>query len=295
MVPLLRGPTGILASCVLILSGCRTLDPAGVESFSSGISATKAQSELAFSAIAKVTREDSIDFAANQPTLKADNLVTVPSTGAVEAWDDLFSILEKYGQHLSALTSANSAKDVENSLGMLAKQFNATSATFKQVNFIATSPQISAKLAASFDEVARLLVQTRAQAVARKIAADTDLPMMAVFHGLADGIGATRKEGLRRFVAAHWAERRGVKQVAFLEAKTDLGRRRITQEFSELLDKEETQDHVLDSLRRSLLALASAHHAIAQGHTMGLRDAIDTISIELKHARDLRDQLKAKL
>ena len=237
---------------------------------------------------------ENLIFAASQPTLIAANLVSVPSAEAAAAWDDLFSVLEKYGQHLSALTGADSTRGTENSILALARQFNDTADKLKHERLISKSPEISANLATGFTEVARLILRAHAQAEARKILLNTDSTMAGVFTGLAEAIGATSKDGLRHLISAHWDQRKVEKQGAFLSANP-AERRRLTLEFSELLDAREIQDLALTALRRSILALADAHHAVARGREVSLGEAVGVITLELKHARELQNQLKTKL
>jgi hypothetical protein len=61
-------------------------------------------------------------------------------------------------------------------------------------------------------------------------------------------------------------------------------------EYIKLLSKRDAQDELLAGLRGTYLALADAHTALAAGRQADLAGAIDFVTAELKHARDLRDQ-----
>ena len=286
-------PTVFLGCSLLWTAGCRTLDSGGVQAFASGVTAAKIQTQLTFSSLAKMTREDSVDFAATQPILKATNLVSVPSTEAAAAWEDLFSVLEKYGQHLASLSAANATKSTEDSLGSLAHQFKETAGNLEREGLITGSSKNSVNLATGFSEVAGLLLRAQTQVQARRLFRDTDAAIAIIFTGLAEAIGATSKEGLRHLIYAHSDQRKAEKQLVFLGAKP-AERRRVTQEFSDLLTVRETQDLALASLRRSFLALVEAHHALAQGQPFDARNANDVLESELKHAREFQAAVIAK-
>jgi hypothetical protein len=66
-------------------------------------------------------------------------------------------------------------------------------------------------------------------------------------------------------------------------------------DFIDLLKKRDAQDELLAALRRSYLALAEAHTALAKGRATDLGSAIDIVAAELKRARDLQDQFTKTL
>ena len=288
-----HGPS-LLSGLLLLGTGCRSLDSGGIQDFAAGLTAAKTQTKTTFATVAKLTREDSIDFAAAQPTLKAVNLVSVPSPEAMEAWEAVFGTLERYGQHLSALSGKELTAGLEASLGSLAQRFNETGVKLKADGWLTASPQVSASLATGFSEAARLLVRARTEKRVRQVLHDTDPAMAQIFSGLADALGATSKEGLRQLVAAHAHQNQGEKQAAFLGA-SPTERRRLTVAFAEILATEETQDAALASLRRSLLALSEAHHALALGQPASVRALVEIVATELKHVRELQSGLKSKL
>jgi hypothetical protein len=282
---------GLLAAGLMLFSaGCTTVDHGGAQAFSTGVTAARAQTKTAFDAIAELTRDGAIDYAAAQEHLTEDALVEVPNAAAVAAWNAALDPIEAYAQDLSSLTSADSAKDVENSLGSLAAQFNATSADLRGASG-GGGGQVTAGQAAAFTEMASALLRAHAQKEAMKVAAQTDPEVRRVFTALAEAIGADDTgPGLRSTVRANWDLQAGALKAEFLRAETPDRRRPVVREYIKLLSKRDAQDELLAGLRGTYLALADAHTALAAGRQADLAGAIDFVSAELKHARDLRDQ-----
>jgi hypothetical protein len=286
-----------LAACLLapglllFAAGCTTVDHGGAQAFSTGVTAARAQTKTAFDTIVELTRDGAIDYAAKQEHLTEDSLVEVPNAAAVAAWNAALDPLEAYAKDLSSLTSADSAKAVENSLGTLAAQFKATSADLRNNPNGGDAEQITAGQASAFAEMAGALLRAHAQKQAMKVAAQTDPEVRRVFTALADAIGKdSTAPGLRATVRANWDQRAGAMKVEFLRAGTPEGRRPVVRDYIGLLKKRDAQDELLADLRGTYLALADAHTALAMGRPADLGSAIDFVAGELKHARDLRNQ-----
>lgn len=289
--PSSRLAAGLLAAgLMLFAAGCSTVDHGGAQAFSTGVTAARSQTRTAFDAIVELTRDGAIDYAAAQEHLTEDSLVEVPSGAAIAAWNAALDPVEAYAEDLSSLTSADSAKAVENSLGGLAAQFNATSADLR-ANAGGGGGQISAGQAAAFTEMASALLRAHAQKQAMRVAAQTDPEVRRVFTVLADAIGGDNTgPGLRSTVRANWDQRASALKVEFLRAGTPERRRPVVREFIELMRKRDAQDEMLADLRSTYLALADAHSALAMGRPADIAGAINFVTAELKHTRDLRDQ-----
>jgi hypothetical protein len=281
----------IFLAIMMLVAGCKTIEPTGIEVFSTGVTAAKTQTHLSLVTVAQIIREDSIDYAAAKENLSAANLVSTPDAQTIAAWDELFTTLEQYAANLSTLAAAQPTKAFQDSMVTLAEQFRNTSKKLNDENPITKTPQ----LATAFTEAAALIMKWHAQAEARKIAVEVDPQMTRIFTGLAEAVGNTDKDGLRRTVLAHWDLRLAEKQAQFLNTSNLDVRKRITREFADLLDKRDAQDLALASLRRSFLALADAHHAVALGHYVSLCSAVAAVSDELKNTKELHDRFTAKL
>ena len=94
----------------LLLAGCTSLPPAQVESFSTGVSATKNQTTLAFQGVTDLTSQAIIDYAAAQPTLTDTNFMPVLPPDAVAAWGTTFGALQTYSQNLVLLRPLTSRR-----------------------------------------------------------------------------------------------------------------------------------------------------------------------------------------
>ena len=280
---------------LLFTTGCPTIDRAGALSFSTGVTAARAQTKTAFDAVSAMTRDSAVDYAVTQDHLTEEALVAAPNTAAVAAWDEALDPIESYAQHLSSLVSAD-AKSTEDAIGGLAKQFDDTSKNLKDKTNLGDAGQIAAGPASVIAEVVGALERARAQKEAAGVAKVTDPKIRAVFTALADALGTDHATpGLRATVWANWEQRLGADKVAFLRAGTPDKRRLIVKDYVDLLNKRDAQDTVLAALRGTYLKLADAHTALAKGQTADLGAAINYITAELKHARDLQDQFTKTL
>ena len=292
-----RLPASLLALGLLAFTtGCPTLDRGGAQTFSTGVTAARAQTKTTFDAVVGLTRTSSIEYAVKQDKLTEEELVAVPNSEAVAAWNEALDPVESYAQHLASLVTADSAKGVEDSVGKLAAQFNTTSADLKSKTNLGDAGQIAAGPASVFAEVASALLRMHAQKEAVAVAAQTDPEIRKVFTVLADAIGADQTgPGLRATVRANWAQRLAEQQVKFLKAGTPDARRPVVNDYIDLLNKRDAQDELLAALRRTYLTLADAHTALAKGQATDLGSAIDFVKAESKHARDLQDQFTKSL
>ncbi len=285
----------LVALGVAAAAGCRTIPPPGVEAFSTGVTAAKTQTHLALVTIANMSRAASVQFAAQRPTLNATNLVSSPDPEIIASWDRIFSPIERYSQQLASLVSPDAAKEFTESAVGLAAQFRETSDKLKKESLLATAPEISPQLATAFTKVGEAILRMRAQAEAKRIAAATDPEVQKIFVTLADVIGDAQTKHLRGSVRAHWQNLEAPLQSQFLRTTDPNEKRQIVQRFADLLEKQDEQDLSLDSLRRSLLALADAHHALAQGQAGSLRSAVGIVGEELARTKALYDEFKSKL
>src|SRR5262249_46376188 len=125
---------------ILLLAGCRSLPPANVESFSSGVAAARNQTTLAFQAVTDFTSDSIVSYAAAQATLTDSNFVPVLPPESIAIWDTTFVGLQKYSQSLVLLTSPNLTKDYEDSIVSLATQVKHTGDDLKTQGLTSTEP-----------------------------------------------------------------------------------------------------------------------------------------------------------
>ena len=284
---------------LLFTTGCTTVDHGGAQAFSTGVTAARAQTKTAFDAVVTLTRASAVDYAVTQDRLKDEYLKETPDAAAIAAWNEALDPIESYAQRLSSLTAPDAAKGVEDSVGALAAQFNTTATKIDQPG------KITAGTASAFAEVASALLRARGEKEALGVAAKTDESIRKVLTALADVIGKDNTTpGLRATVRANWEQQLGDLKAKFADVgssgttdKAALAERRrpIVTDYIDRLNKRDAQDELLAALRRTYLTLADAHTALAKGHSTDLGGAIDYITAELKHARDLQDQFTKTL
>ncbi|HWX20680.1 MAG TPA: hypothetical protein VN578_12340 [Candidatus Binatia bacterium] len=277
---------------LLLAAGCASLPPSNVETFSSGVTAARNQTTLAFQAVTDLTSQSIIDYAAAQATLTDSNFLPVLPPDSVATWDAAFGGLQKYSQNLVLLTSPNLAKDYEDAVANLAAQVKQTGDELKSQKLIASEPALSPSLAAAFTELSSLLLRAKAQHDARVILLRSDPVIRQIFTNMAYAIGDNQNTALRGTVHAHWEQNKAKLKVAFLSTTKPEERRSLAAQYSTLLASEVTQDLALASLQRSFLALADAHHALANGRNASLATAISAVEQEVQHTYDLSNRFQ---
>jgi hypothetical protein len=120
----------------------------------------------------------------------------------------------------------------------------------------------------------------------------SDPMVKLIFLTMADTIGSARTNNLRGTVHAHWEQMKAQQKVAFLSANTS-DRRTIAAKYANLLNSEITQDLALAALFKSLLALADAHHALANSNASGVAAAVTVVEQETQRTLDLSHRFQA--
>jgi hypothetical protein len=276
-----------LSLLAVLLAGCSSIQPTGVANFSAGLSAAKGQTSLAFQAATDLTSESIIDYAASQPTLIDTNFLPVLDPASLAVWDQVFTALQKYAQNLALLTSPNLTKDYEDGVVNLAAEVTQVGQDLKHQKMISEVPSLSPSLAGAFTELGDLLLRAKAQHDAKAVLSHTDPTIKTIFTTMADAIGTSQMHNLRGTVHAHWEQRKATLKVSFLEAKTLAERRTVAVKYASLLNGQTTQELALGSLQRSYLALADAHHALAQGSRPGVLAAVSAVEQEVQNTQNL--------
>ena len=274
-------------------AGCGTANFTSVSAFSTGVTAVRAETKTSFDTVVSLTQATSIDRIARLDTLDESQLITVPDAGAIKAWNGVLDPVSHYAQHISALVSGDSTSGIDTALEGLSTEFNTASKDLQAKAAIGKGAQIPAGVAAAFNEAAVAILRARGQKEAEAIAKVTDPKIRLIFTTLADAVGSDSSTGIRGTVHANWDQQLGNLKVDFLNASTVEKRRAVVVQFITMMNQRDAGDDMLASLRNSYVALADAHTAIANGSETGIRVAIDFISAELKHARDLQTQYSA--
>ncbi|HUJ09857.1 MAG TPA: hypothetical protein VL171_07505 [Verrucomicrobiae bacterium] len=276
---------------VSLSAGCGTVPIQNIQDFTTGVTAAQKQTTLAFQAVTDLTSDDVIDYAAAQPTLTDENFFLVLDPKAEAAWDRSFLALEKYGQDLVVLTSPDLTKDYKDYSVSLAEEIKKTGQVLQGANLVTSAPEPSAVLATAFTKLGDLLLRAKAQADAKRIVSATDPAVQQILFEMAADIGDSDGTGIRGTVHAHWQQRKGKCQVAFTKSD-DAGKRKLAVQFAGLISQQQAQDAVLESLHRSLLALASAHRALAKGEPFSMAASIAFIKNEVQDTEQLYSKFK---
>jgi len=280
---------------LLVLIGCRTIPPDSTAALASGIASARAQSQEAFRAVNDLVADTTLDFAADQPILRESSFEAGLDDDSLQAWDQILGELEKYAGHLQALTSPELAGKFDDEAVHLAGELNDFGQHLAQAGLEGKTPAIGFSIATSFTKLGELLIRIHARARARHAMTETDGELGRILRGMADSLGASQTNGVRGTVTAHWAQRMAEKKVAFLGASDHAAKRQIASDFRDMLGRRAAQDLVLISLRRSMLHLASLHHALAQGESWTARSATAAIADEIQRTRNLSSRINDKL
>jgi hypothetical protein len=282
-----------LASLVVLVvcgleASCTSIRTDKIAAFSTAVTTAKSQATAAFAAVNEVTKEEVIDYAAAQPTLKDENFYDVLDKSSIAQTEAVFAGIEKYCQSLATLASPDLNKEYKTATVELASQINESEAKVKKLGLASSAPVLSPGVATAFAELGNIVIKAKAAAEAKRTIQSADPVVEKIFHAMGDSI-----ETIRGTVHAHWRHRRDVKAVEFIQPENTEKKRAIAAAFGELKDKEAAQDRALTSLQRSLRALADAHHALAADSQFGVATAIGVVKDEAKETKDIYDRIRA--
>jgi len=191
------------------------------------------------------------------------------------------------------LTSPDLTKDYKDSAANLAGEIKTTGEKLKDAKLTSGAPEVSAFLSTAFSKLGDLLLRAKAGSDAKKILTSTDPTVREIFVRMADAIDASgQRQGIRGTVLAHWQQRKSELVASFVSTQDQAERRGLVVKYAALLTQQRTQDMVLVSLRRSFLALADAHHALANGRNVGVTEAISIVEQEVKDTKELFNKFK---
>jgi hypothetical protein len=270
-----------LALCVSTLVGCSTVDPTSATSFGSAATATGQQADTAFAQINTLTSQSIIENAAQQPTLSSQNFFKVIPPEAITSWDKAFAAMAAYAQSLNTLSSSSNSESTATAVGGLATTIESQ-----------TKSESLPGLSAAFVSVAGALEKAKFGHDAYEVAVAADPDIQKITQSMADDIGATNKTGLRATVWGNYqAYVMAPLQQSFLSASaTD--KVNLAKQFSAALDDRAAADVQLTSLRSSILALGTAHHAIVTKSSVDFATALNSINQQLTLAQKTYSEVK---
>lgn len=283
----------LLVAAVLILAGCSSIPSRHAESFSSGVTAVRNQTALAFQGVTDLTSEAMVEFAVRQPTLNDESVLFVLDPDSVAAWDRIFAALEDYSQALVLLTSPNLAGEYGKSVAGLGNKIKQTAADLKEVKAAAGRSELFTSLSVAFTKLGDVLLGSRTQSDAREILMATDPTVRGIFLQMAEAIDPGERQGIRGTAYRHWNERKGQLTADFVGTADLSKKRQWVREYADLMNQQQIQDQVWNSLRRSLLSLAAAHHALANGERAEVAAAVAIVEQEARNVEELSRKSKS--
>jgi len=287
-----------LLSCIglaALTTGCVTTDSTAASKFAASVTTVKSQANDALNASAKLTRDEGIAYVATRPTLAEADFAETPTSDIITEWDITLASIESYALNLAALSSPDVTKDFDAAATNLFNQFTQTADRLSK-NSLQSSAQTTAGLAAGFSEIAHLILAAHAQASAHKIATATDPQIQKVLNLLADEIGGDHVNPcLRTTVYRTWNTKKDALNESFLTATNQAVKMVVAEQYADIMAKRAAQDESLLGLRRSLLALGDAHHALAQGNDISAQAALTIVTAELQRTHDLFNQFNSEI
>lgn len=276
----------LISLCVLsvaLLTGCSTVDSTSATSFGSAATATSQQADTAFAQINTLTSQSVIENAAQQPTLSSKNFYKVVPPEVIANWDNAFSSMAAYAQAINTLSSSANSESTATAVGGLAT-------TIESQTKSDTLPGLSA----TFVSVAGALEKAKFGHDAYEVTVATDPDIQTIIQKMADEIGSSNKTALRGTVWGNYQSYvLGPLQENFTSA-SDADKLNLAKQFSAALDQRAAADLQLTSLRRSILALGAAHHAMATKSSMDFVTALTTINQQLSLAQKTYSEVKGK-
>lgn len=274
----------LLLACVLLpltAGSCATAPSADLTGFGRAATTLQADAGTTFADANRLTRSVEVDRFVRSGAIALSERrfpAAVPAE-IVTKWRGALGDLARYGNLLATLTGRGRGGVQTDAFRELGVQLNAGPAA------AGLDPGVSAGFAA----LAGALVDLKAQASARDILRRTDPDVRALLTAMAKAVGQDDGEGLRGTVASNWTTALSVYQRTYAVAATEKAearQRQIVADYLAGIDKRDSQLAALAGLRASLLSLADAHTAAANGS----RRPFDEV---LKDVNDRLDRTEA--
>lgn len=260
------------AGALLVLAGCSTVDSTNAASFGSAATATSQQADTTFTAINTLTSQNIVEHAAKKAYLSPNDFYQVVPTDVVSGWDNTFSAMSSYAQALTTLSSAGNQETAPTAISNLAANIEGQA----RMN-------MPPGLNTVFVDVATALEKAKNGHDAYEVAVTVDPSIQTIVQTMADSIGGSNKDGLRHTVALNY--RLGVMGPLEADFSTSKDKLSVAKQYATILDQRSAADLQLASLRSSILALGTAHHAIATKSPVDFTSAVATINQQLALAQ----------
>lgn len=274
----------------LALAACApTVQQADLTSFAKAADDLSGQANLAFTQSNKLARQVSIDrfVASGRPGLAEQNFQVAVDPQDIAAWQSAFGNLEAYGTAIASLVDSGRGTKVSDSLVALGGEMSSG----------AIGARIDPGIAAGFASLAGALVNLKAQHDAHQILQQTDPAVQTLLQKMAAAIGAGDRDGLRGTVYSNWTASLNPVREAYAAAATarnESQQRTLIDEYLTSIDQRDAQLASLGALRSSILSLAAAHAAAAQGQGASFQGLLAAIGQRLDETERLYAAFKAQ-
>ncbi len=248
------------ALVLLAVGGCSTATSADLTGFGRAASTLQTDAATTFAEANRLTRSVEVDRFVRSGAIALSERrfpAAVPPEVAAK-WRGALGDLARYGNLLATLTGRGRGGVQTDAFRELGVQLNAGP----------TGADLDPGVSAGFAALAGALIDLRAQSSAREILRRTDPKVRLLLTAMADAVGRNDGEGLRGTVASNWITALSVQQRAYAVAateKADGRQRQIVAEYLAGIERRDDQLAALAGLRSSLLGLADAHTAAANG------------------------------
>lgn len=248
------------ALVLLAAGGCSTATSADLTGFGRAASTLQTDAATTFAEANRLTRSVEVDRFVRSGAIALSERrfpAAVPPEVAAK-WRGALGDLARYGNLLATLTGRGRGGVQTDAFRELGVQLNAGP----------TGADLDPGVSAGFAALAGALIDLRAQSSARDILRRTDPKVRLLLTAMADAVGRNDGEGLRGTVASNWITALSVQQRAYAVAateKADGRQRQIVAEYLAGIERRDDQLAALAGLRSSLLGLADAHTAAANG------------------------------
>ena len=277
----------LIASFSCPLAACamqpHQIETTSLADFGSAATQVSKQAELAFIDANQTVRRASIEafIASGALGLNDSSFDTAMDRKTITDWQRIFSALEEYSSNLASLVSDQRAEESATSFQKLGNGI--VDGQLGRFTGLAENGTTKSALGL-MSQWAGKLMAAKTQQSAREIMLDTDPEIRAILVHLGDAIGTADDEGLRGMVASAQIKKLAplVSQYARAAAVKDVAlQSELIERFLVQRSKDQEQLDGLATVRRSLLRLADAHSAAAQGKEVSLAARLDEISENL--------------
>jgi hypothetical protein len=268
-----------LIACLLLAlaaNGCATAPSGDLTGFGRAASTLQTDAATTFADANRLTRSVEVDRFVRSGAIALSERrfpAAVPPEVAAR-WRGALGDLARYGNLLATLTGRGRGGVQTDAFRELGVQLNAGP----------TSANLDPGVSAGFAALAGALVDLRAQASARDILRRTDPKVRTLLTAMANAVGRDDGEGLRGTVASNWTTALSVYQRTYALAateKADARQRQIVADYLAGIDKRDAQLAALAGLRASLLGLADAHTAAANGSRCPFNEMLKDVNDRL--------------